>query len=47
MMGGEWYDQYFGNKNENEIYQIGVNELKKQLNLSIDPDYHEISILKV
>lgn len=47
MMGGAWYDEYFSNKSEQEIYEIGWNEIKKHLNLEIEPDIHEVSILKV
>ena len=47
MMGGAWYDEYFGNKSEDEIYSIGLGEVKRQLNVQIDPDIYQISILKV
>lgn len=46
-MGGAWYDEYFSNKSEQEIYEIGWNEVKRHLNLEIEPDIYEVSILKV
>ena len=47
MLGGAWYDQYIGNKNDTEIYQLAYNEIKKQLGLKVDPDHFHLSILKV
>jgi hypothetical protein len=47
MMGGHWYEQYIGNKSQNEILQTALDELKRQLNFSIEPDCYEISIMKV
>ena len=47
MMGGAWYDQYIGSKDSNQIAQMAYDELSKQLNINADPDYYEVSKLKV
>ena len=47
MMGGAWYDHYIGNKDSNAIYQLAFNEIKKHLNLKVDPDFSDVSVLKV
>jgi hypothetical protein len=47
MMGGDWYQKYIGDKNEKEIFELGFTEAKKHLNLSVNPNYYEVSILKV
>lgn len=46
-MGGAWFDEYIGNKTEDEIYTMGLSELKKHLAIQIDPDIHQVNILKV
>ncbi len=46
-MGGAWYEKYIGNKDENSIYNLAFNEIKKHLNLKTDPDHYHLSILKV
>lgn len=46
MMGGQWFDQFIGNKSNEEIYQMALGELKKQLNLEENPDYYEVTVLK-
>ena len=47
MMGGAWYDHYIGNKDENSIYQLAYNEVKKHLGLKVEPEHFHLSILKV
>lgn len=47
MMGGHWYNEYIGNKNNEQIYELALNELKKHLNFKINPDLYEVTILKV
>ena len=47
MMGGAWFDEYIGSKSNDEIYNLALNELKKHLNIQIDPDIHEVNVLKV
>jgi antitoxin component HigA of HigAB toxin-antitoxin module len=47
MMGGAWYDEYLGNKNEEEIYQLALAEVKKHLNIKQEPSYHEVTIMNV
>lgn len=47
MMGGAWFDEYLKNKSSNEILTLAYNEIRKHLNLKVEPDYQEISILKV
>ena len=47
MMGGHWYNEYIGNKNNEQIYELALNELKKHLNFQINPDLYEVTILKV
>lgn len=47
MMGGEWFNEFIGNKTESEIYEMAFDELKRHLNITVKPDYHEVSILKV
>lgn len=47
MMGGAWYDEYVGNKSEQEIYMTAFGELKKHLNLNSEPNYYEMSVMKV
>lgn len=47
MMGGAWFDEYIGSKSNDEIYNLALNELKKHLNIQIDPDVHEVNVLKV
>ncbi len=47
MMGGEWYDQYIGNKSKNEVYQMAFNQLKKHLKFNVEPDYYEMTTMKV
>ena len=47
MMGGEWFDEYIGNKSESEIFSLAFNELKKHLKLDRNPNLYEVSILKV
>lgn len=46
MLGGAWYDQYIGNKNPHEIYDMAFQELRKHLNLQTDPDIQEVTLLK-
>lgn len=46
-MGGAWYEQYLKNKSSNQILTLAYNEIKKHLNLKVEPDHQEISILKV
>ena len=47
MMGGAWYDQYIGSKDSNQIAQMAYDELSKHLNIKTEPDYYEVSKLKV
>ena len=47
MIGGAWYDEYVGTKNHEQIYDMALGEIKKQLNIEADPDYHEVTIMKV
>lgn len=47
MMGGAWFDEFIGNKSEREIYELGWSEAKRHLNLQVEPDLYEVSILKV
>lgn len=47
MMGGHWYNEYIGNKSNEQIYELALNELKKHLNFKINPDLYEVTILKV
>lgn len=46
-MGGAWFDEYIGSKSNDEIYNLALSELKKHLNIQIDPDIHEVNVLKV
>lgn len=46
MLGGAWYDEYIGTKTQNQIYDLALNEIKKHLNLNINPDLYELSIMK-
>ena len=47
MMGGAWYDQYIGSKDSNQIAQMAYDELSRHLNIKTEPDYYEVSKLKV
>ncbi|XP_014217367.1 protoporphyrinogen oxidase [Copidosoma floridanum] len=47
MMGGAWFDKYFGNSpTQDEILSIAVNHAKSILNIKQDPVEHDVSILK-
>lgn len=47
MMGGAWFEQYIGTKSNQDIYTMALDELKKHLNIQVDPDVYEVSVLKV
>lgn len=47
MLGGAWFNEYIGDKSKEEIYELALSEVKKHLNIHINPDLHEVSILKV
>jgi hypothetical protein len=47
MLGGAWYDQVIGDKDTEAIYKLVLDELKKHLKFDINPNYYEISLLKV
>ncbi|RNA38960.1 protoporphyrinogen oxidase [Brachionus plicatilis] len=46
MMGGAWFDEYLKNKSSDEILSLALSEIRKHLDLKVEPDYQEISILK-
>ena len=47
MMGGAWYDKYFGpNSTEEQILSIAVNQVKTILNIEESPIAHNVAILK-
>ncbi len=46
MMGGAWYDQIASHDSQS-LVQLAYSELRKHLNLKVEPKYNEISILKV
>ncbi|CAF0738300.1 unnamed protein product [Brachionus calyciflorus] len=46
MLGGAWFDEYLKNKTSDEILNMAYIEIRKHLNLKVEPDYHEIAILK-
>lgn len=46
-MGGAWFDEYLKNKSSDEILSLALSEIRKHLDLKVEPDYQEISILKV
>ena len=47
MLGGAWYEEYIGHKTESQIYEMALNELKRHLNVQVNPDLYELNILKV
>lgn len=47
MLGGAWFDEYLKNKGSNEIISLAFGEIRKHLNIKVDPDYQDIAILKV
>jgi hypothetical protein len=50
MMGGSWYHEYIGEevaKKEDQLLDIALKTLKKQINLDIKPKHYQVSVLKV
>lgn len=46
MLGGAWYNEYIGNKTNDQIYDMAFKELRSHLNLTTDPDLQEVTVLK-
>ncbi|KAJ8670684.1 hypothetical protein QAD02_001943 [Eretmocerus hayati] len=47
MMGGAWFDKYFGNKTtKDEFLSIAVNQTKKILNIKENPVDHDVAVLE-
>ena len=47
MVGGAWFDEYVANKSNEEIFSLAYKELKSHLHLDIEPDYHDVAVIKV
>ncbi|KAF2882243.1 hypothetical protein ILUMI_23936 [Ignelater luminosus] len=46
MMGGYWFDKYFGNNpTESDLLQTALNQIQTILGISEKPDTHKINIL--
>lgn len=47
MMGGKWFEQYFGsNPNESELMDVALKHLKNILDIDMAPDSYKVHILR-
>ena len=47
MMGGAWFDKYFGSNLSNEHFlSTAVDQIKNILNINEDPIEHDVAVLK-
>ncbi len=46
MLGGAWFKETIGNKTPDQIYDLAFSELRKHLNLNIEPDVQEVTVLE-
>lgn len=47
MMGGAWFDKYFGgNLTEEHFLSVATNQVKNILNITQDPVEHDVAVLK-
>lgn len=47
MMGGAWFEKYFGNSpSEDQILSVAVNQTKSILGIEEDPIEHDVTVLK-
>lgn len=47
MMGGAWFQEYFGSStNEDYLLSVALDHVKKILGIKADPTAHNVAILK-
>lgn len=47
MMGGAWYQRYFGKQSDNEyLLNVARNQIQRILNIKENPVEYDVSILK-
>lgn len=46
MMGGKWFQERFGNGNENDLYEKAIEQIRQLLNIQQQPDAFKVNILR-